>query len=122
MNCCMEILNDEDQKPGFFIVYINFTFLKKQFLLENINKTNIPDLLFKFVPKIIAIIKEESSQNPSDNLSTTFGTKFAPFGMGKLKLVSILKLSYSIEENPKIGALLSEENIIEILMVFKQLV
>ena len=64
---------------------------------------------------------KEESQTHADDVCSTFGTKFSPFGPGKLKIISILNLSYSIEENPKLGAFLSEENIPEILMVFKNI-
>lgn len=73
--------------------------------------------MIKFLPKIIAYLKEEQ-KNETDIISSTFGTKFAPFGAGKLQLISVLDLSYLIEQNSKLAALLSEDNIPEILMVF----
>lgn len=83
---------------------------------ENINNTLIPDTLCKYIPSLIEYIGEDK-HNHTNDIFSTFGTKFSPFGQGKLQILSVINLALSIQENPKLAAILSEENLPEIIMV-----
>lgn len=79
-------------------------------------------MLCKHITSIINYLQEEKKHNPCDDIPSTFGTKVFPFGQGRIKLISILNLAFSIEENSKLAAILSEDNIPELLMVYKRII